>query len=154
VIDMGQATETIANTVKAYGTVCKLVQSPHAPVDRADSSKNSFFRTDFTAGRDPYSGGSFKVGALPHADPSPWTAGYIPSLINFDSQCGWLSQALRPGPARRVRDDAELGWGRAGLRTAHGNLNAAWVEHEARSSLKGKAPANVSAIRAFCVFIL
>jgi hypothetical protein len=151
---MGEATATIANSLTAYGIVHDPGQDQHTPVDRADNPNNPISGADLIPGCIVYTGGRFVVGVLPRAGPSLWPARCGTSLIGVMNQGDWLARALRPGPAERVWDDAELGLGRASLRTAHGNPNAAWVEHEARYWLKGRASANVSPIRAFFLFIL
>src|SRR5262245_50052425 len=63
VIDMGQATQTVANSLKPYGMVYDLVQNKHIPVDWAINPNKPVFGADFSAGSKSYSGGSFIIEA-------------------------------------------------------------------------------------------
>src|SRR5262249_22730939 len=63
VIDMGQATQTVAYSLKPYGMVDDLVQNQHIPVDWAINSNKTVFEADFTAGGKSDSGGSFIIEA-------------------------------------------------------------------------------------------
>jgi hypothetical protein len=63
VIDRGQPTQTIANSLKPYGMVYHLVQNQHIPVDGAINPDKAVFGTDFTAGGKSYSGGPFLLEA-------------------------------------------------------------------------------------------
>ena len=63
VIDMGQATQTVANSLKPYGMVYDLVENQHIPVDWAINPNKAVFGADFTAGGKSYSGGSFIIEA-------------------------------------------------------------------------------------------
>ncbi|MBO0700434.1 MAG: hypothetical protein J2P46_18700, partial [Zavarzinella sp.] len=63
IIDMGQATQTVANSLKPYGLVYDLVQNQHIPVDWAINPNKGVFGADFTAGGVTYSGGPFIIEA-------------------------------------------------------------------------------------------
>src|SRR5262245_48181643 len=63
VIDMGQATQTVANSLKPYGLVYDLVQNQHIPVDWAINPNKGIFGADFSAGGKTYSGGPFIIEA-------------------------------------------------------------------------------------------
>jgi uncharacterized repeat protein (TIGR01451 family) len=63
VIDMGQATQTVANSLKPYGMVYDLVQNQHIPVDWAINPNKAIFGADFSAGGQSYSGGPFVIEA-------------------------------------------------------------------------------------------
>ena len=63
VIDRGQPTQTIANSLKPYGRVYDLVQNQHIPVDGAINPDKAVFGGDFTTGGKSYSGGPFLLDA-------------------------------------------------------------------------------------------
>jgi uncharacterized repeat protein (TIGR01451 family) len=63
VIDMGQATQTVANSLKPYGMVYDLMQNQHIPVDWAINPNKAVFGADFSAGGKSYSGGPFIIEA-------------------------------------------------------------------------------------------
>jgi uncharacterized repeat protein (TIGR01451 family) len=63
VIDMGQATQTVANSLKPYGMVYDLVQNQHIPVDWAINPNKPVFGADFSAGGKSHSGGPFIIEA-------------------------------------------------------------------------------------------
>jgi hypothetical protein len=67
-IDMGQATQMIANPLKPYGVVSGLVQNQHIPVDSAINLNEAVFGADFSAGGKSYSGGSLIIEAAFAAD--------------------------------------------------------------------------------------
>jgi hypothetical protein len=63
VIDMGQATQTAANSVKPYGMVHALVENQHISVDRSINPNNAACGAEFRAGSKWYSVGSFVIEA-------------------------------------------------------------------------------------------
>jgi uncharacterized repeat protein (TIGR01451 family) len=63
IIDMGQATQTVANGLKPYGLVYELVVKRAVPVKWAISPNKTRESVDFTANSKSYSGGSFIVPA-------------------------------------------------------------------------------------------
>ena len=76
VIDMGQATQTVANSLRPYGMVYDLVDNQHIPVDRAINPSKAVFGADFTAGGKSCSGGSFVIEApfsAPQSTIAKWT---------------------------------------------------------------------------------
>jgi uncharacterized repeat protein (TIGR01451 family) len=63
VIDMGQATQTVANGLKPYGLVYELVVKKAIPVKWAIDPNKSREGADFTANGKTYKGGSFIIAA-------------------------------------------------------------------------------------------
>jgi uncharacterized repeat protein (TIGR01451 family) len=63
VIDMGQATQTVANGLKPYGLVYELVVKKAIPVKWAIDPTKTREGVDFTANGKPYKGGSFIITA-------------------------------------------------------------------------------------------
>jgi hypothetical protein len=63
VIDMRQATQTVANSLKPYGMVYALVENQHISVEWPINPNKAAFGADFTAGSKSYSGGSFIIEA-------------------------------------------------------------------------------------------
>jgi uncharacterized repeat protein (TIGR01451 family) len=68
VIDMGQATQTVANGLKPYGLVYELVAQKAIPVKWAIDSAKVREGIDFSAGGKSYKGGSFIIPAEYAAD--------------------------------------------------------------------------------------
>ena len=56
VIDMGETSQAVANSLRPYGILYDLVENQHIPVDWAINPNKSFFRVDFTAGCKSYPG--------------------------------------------------------------------------------------------------
>jgi uncharacterized repeat protein (TIGR01451 family) len=63
VIDMGQATQTLGNSLKPYGLVYELIVKKGIPVKWAINPTKARDGADFTAGSKTYSGGSFIIPA-------------------------------------------------------------------------------------------
>ncbi|MBO0812946.1 MAG: hypothetical protein J2P23_13000, partial [Microlunatus sp.] len=61
IIDMGQPTQTIANSLRPYGMVYDLMVNHQIPVLWAISNTKARDGVDFTAGGKDYSGGSFVI---------------------------------------------------------------------------------------------
>jgi uncharacterized repeat protein (TIGR01451 family) len=68
VIDMGQSTQTVANSLKPYGLVYELVVKKAIPVKWAIDPNKNREGVDFTANGKPYKGGSFIISPEYAAD--------------------------------------------------------------------------------------
>jgi hypothetical protein len=110
VIDMGQATQTVANSLRSYGMVCDLVQNQDIPVDCAITPSKSVFGADFSAGGKTYSGGSFIIEA-------PFAAAAQATIIKWQAEARWpIVSGRRVAPdshpaSSRARSTDPLGRG-------------------------------------------